>query len=197
MSLVYIVSISSKLQSISFIVLLVLACQTFANVFDDLGFEGLSHLSRRQTGDCVTLCTWMTNIVTLCTSGTAVENDACICEVAQKAGSLVKKCADCIRPLNATLAGDLVYLDTVCNTPGTPTITCIEPCRGIREAFQTCTSGDVPCVCPIILAEGPMCSHCLASNGTEAGNVDVAMSYCVTKGFTAPASTTQTPTSTM
>lgn len=153
---------------------------------NDLWLESLNHLSlerRQDASACATVCMWLGKI-TGCTTGDALENDACDCQVILDAGDLVDSCQQCIRPFNATLADDLVIAQEDCEAPGSPTLTCSGPCSALRQAFETCVSGDDQCVCPLVVADGPICSQCFASSPADASGFNSAISYCISKGLT-------------
>jgi len=148
---------------------------------------------RQVASACQTVCTW-TQKLSGCLEMTGQAINACGCEVILDAGDLVDQCAVCLRPFNATVANSLLGDKSFCEAPGSPTPACSGPCSPLRQAFETCSSGDDQCVCPIVVAEGPVCGQCFVSSPADVSNFNAAISYCISKGFTGTLPTLTIPT---
>ena len=149
--------------------------------------------SRQVASACQTICMWVQHLSgCLAIAGQAI--DACACQVILDAGDLVDQCAVCLRPFNETVADSLLGDKSYCEAPGSPTPACSGPCSPLRQAFETCSSGDDQCVCPFVVADGPICGQCFVSSPADVSNFNGAISYCISKGFTGTLPTLTIPT---
>jgi hypothetical protein len=141
--------------------------------------------------DCNTVCDWLFLKAVACeTAGSPDASDACVCLAIEAGGSLLNSCAECIAPINASLASALtIEAAAACSQPGSPTLACSGPCSSLRMAFETCYS-NAECVCPFLLADGPACSECFATDAAESTNFVQAISFCASGLSTTPSQLT-------
>jgi len=98
---------------------------------------------------------------------TACHSDPlCICPTVLTDGPICSKCVQPTHPAQASLIGDFI---SGCQTFTPAPTACSSACSAFTNAFSVCH--DVTCLCSTVLADGPLCSECVASTDQSQASV--------------------------